>query len=334
MNVKQKDRSIDLLKFVATLAIFNHLARPYYGKYTMLATGGAIGCVLFFFCAGFLATLGGEGQFLPWMKRKLCRLWPTCLMTVLFYEAICGLHFEKSGGGVAFALKGAGWFVPCLLVHFVAWWCFCKKAKLDALIVLAINFAISSVIVYVWVPMESPGLVLFGGISDFFKWPFCFTFFLLGAVLAGKKSHLRYRLWMDAFMLFVCVVVFYSMYLIAQRSMLLTRLQFVEWIPLIGFAYYAFKVAKSIEEKSVLASKWVNCIICFVGGLSLEMYLVGGSVAIRNLWKDYPYPIGYLCGFMTALVVAYAVRSAGRIFAQTLDRSIGSYDWHAAFRLY
>ena len=59
--MRKRNHAIDVLKFVATLAIFNHLAAPFYGRYAMLATGGAIGCVLFFFCSGYLIASAGGG---------------------------------------------------------------------------------------------------------------------------------------------------------------------------------------------------------------------------------------------------------------------------------
>lgn len=58
-SMKQRDKSIDLLKFIAVLAITNSHMDILYGKYSGLATGGAIGDVLFFFASGFTLFLGG-----------------------------------------------------------------------------------------------------------------------------------------------------------------------------------------------------------------------------------------------------------------------------------
>ena len=49
--MKQRDISIDILKFFAVLLITNSHMEPLYGEYSQLATGGAIGDVLFFFCS-------------------------------------------------------------------------------------------------------------------------------------------------------------------------------------------------------------------------------------------------------------------------------------------
>ena len=47
----KRDICIDILKFFAVLLITNSHMELLYGKYGMLATGGAIGDVLFFFCS-------------------------------------------------------------------------------------------------------------------------------------------------------------------------------------------------------------------------------------------------------------------------------------------
>lgn len=57
--MKQRDISIDIMKFIAVLAITNSHMELLYGKYSFLATGGAIGDVLFFFVSGFTIFMGG-----------------------------------------------------------------------------------------------------------------------------------------------------------------------------------------------------------------------------------------------------------------------------------
>lgn len=51
--MKERNIGIDILKFFAALLITNSHMELLYGKYSILATGGAIGDVLFFFCSGF-----------------------------------------------------------------------------------------------------------------------------------------------------------------------------------------------------------------------------------------------------------------------------------------
>ena len=57
--MKQRDLSIDILKFIAVIVITNSHMELLYGKYSVLATGGAIGDVLFFIASGFTLFMGG-----------------------------------------------------------------------------------------------------------------------------------------------------------------------------------------------------------------------------------------------------------------------------------
>ena len=53
MATRERNLSIDMLKFLAVFLITNSHMDKLYGEYSMLATGGAIGDVLFFFCSGY-----------------------------------------------------------------------------------------------------------------------------------------------------------------------------------------------------------------------------------------------------------------------------------------
>ena len=61
--MKERDISIDILKFIAAIVITNSHMELLYGKYSLLATGGAIGDVLFFFSSGFTLFLGCVERF-------------------------------------------------------------------------------------------------------------------------------------------------------------------------------------------------------------------------------------------------------------------------------
>ena len=76
-EMKQRDISIDILKFLAAIVITNSHMELLYGDYKALATGGAIGDVLFFFASGFTLFLGRMGRFDNWDKRRITRPYPT-----------------------------------------------------------------------------------------------------------------------------------------------------------------------------------------------------------------------------------------------------------------
>ena len=57
----RRDLSIDILKFIACLAITNSHFDVVYGPLSPIATGGAIGDIFFFFASGFTIFLSNRG---------------------------------------------------------------------------------------------------------------------------------------------------------------------------------------------------------------------------------------------------------------------------------
>lgn len=101
---KTRDISIDILKCIAAIVITNSHMELLYGKYSVLATGGAIGDVLFFFCSGFTLFLGKMGRFDNWYKRRINRIYPTVFAWAIMGAFIFGYHYDMKhtiihGGG-------------------------------------------------------------------------------------------------------------------------------------------------------------------------------------------------------------------------------------------
>lgn len=57
--IKDRDYSVDVIKFFAVILIINSHADIMYPQLKILATGGAIGDCLFLFCSGFTLFMGG-----------------------------------------------------------------------------------------------------------------------------------------------------------------------------------------------------------------------------------------------------------------------------------
>lgn len=76
-----------------------------YPQFKTLATGGAIGDALFFFCSGFTLFLGRMGRFDNWYKRRINRIYPTVFAWAIIKSFIFGYHYDMKyilihGGGV------------------------------------------------------------------------------------------------------------------------------------------------------------------------------------------------------------------------------------------
>ena len=113
--MRQRNISIDILKCIAAILITNSHMGSLYGKYSILATGGAIGDVLFFFCSGFTLFLGRMGRFDNWYKRRINRIYPTVFAWAIVEAFIFNYHNDMRYT----VINGGGWFVTCIMIYYV-----------------------------------------------------------------------------------------------------------------------------------------------------------------------------------------------------------------------
>lgn len=116
--MRQRNSSIDILKCLAALMITNSHMELLYGDYSMLATGGAIGDVLFFFCSGYTLFLGRNARFDNWYKRRINRIYPTVFAWALVAAVVFGRDMNMyeiiTIGGVVYLLYND--LLRCLVV--------------------------------------------------------------------------------------------------------------------------------------------------------------------------------------------------------------------------
>ena len=334
--MKSRIVSIDILRFIATLAIFNHLAQLYLGRFSFLASGGAMGCSLFFFCSGYMLSLGRLDRFDGWYKRRLGRLWPTCFAVMLVNELFCHIN-----GGVLYAIKGVGWFVEYILLFYVIFWIvqYCFKGR-SLIVVLALGVLVLLYGMFVYPksnPMEELGVSLFGYNFFFNRVIFVLPFFL-GAVVPKENDERCNNFLLHLALALISLLVFYAYYYFARGNRFLTNFQILVMVPLLCFVYCLHKVVSCETLYRIMQCRRLNWIVCFVGGLSLEMYLTNASfmgAEIRNLISRLPFPAGYLIGFIATVTIAYLVRALGRFLGQTFvpPKLQDEYDWREIWRL-
>ena len=81
IGMQERDYSIDILKFLAVFLIINSHMDALYVKYSILATGGAIGDVLFLFASGYTLFLSNRNlRFDNWYKRRFNRIYPSVIV--------------------------------------------------------------------------------------------------------------------------------------------------------------------------------------------------------------------------------------------------------------
>lgn len=101
--------SIDILKALAVLLIINHRLQLSYGDLSMLATGGALGCGLFFFISGYCLAYASANSFKEWMYKRMSRLLPP----VLIVAFICNYGYLQAG---------SYWFLQCIIAYYIVFY--------------------------------------------------------------------------------------------------------------------------------------------------------------------------------------------------------------------
>ena len=319
--MKERNIGIDILKFFAALLITNSHMGMLYGKYDILATGGAIGDVLFFFSSGFTLFLGRMGRFDNWYKRRINRIYPT-----VFAWAILSAFFFNQHQSMDYTIiHGGGWFVTCIMLYYVVLY-FIQRFLLHH---LKWVFGIVALICIAWYfIMDRPDDYNMYG-ATYFKWGHYFLFMLLGAMMGISQKQWKFNFKTDFIKLISSIFVYYAILFAGRIYTLFSELQIISLIPLLFIVYYFYKVCSSDTLKKWYTNRYIGWSIKFVGGLCLEIYLVQGVLFTENM--NHIFPINILIMFLIIFAVAYLLRCGSRIFSQTFKD--GEYDWKAVFKL-
>lgn len=318
--MKERNIGIDILKFFAALLITNSHMELLYGKYSMLATGGAIGDVLFFFCSGFTLFLGKMGRFDNWYKRRINRIYPT-----VFAWAILGAFiFNRHYGMDYIIIHGGGWFVTCIMIYYVILYMI-QRFMLNQLRLVFIMVSIITIIWYLLIDRPE-NYNMYG--NTYFKWCHYFLFMLLGAMMGVSKKEYRYSLGYDLLKLIGSVAIYYTILFSGKFYPICSELQIVSLIPLLYIVYYSYKICNSETMKKLYNNKMLGWCMKFIGGLCLEIYLVQNTLFTDRM--NCIFPLNIIIMFVVIIFVAYILRCLARVFSQTFKD--GDYDWNNIVR--
>lgn len=314
----KRDFSVDVLKFLAALLITNSHMEILYGEYSFMATGGAIGDALFFFCSGYTLFLGRNASFFNWYKRRINRIYPTIFAWALVYSAIVGV----SADFVNVLLHGGGWFVECIMIYYAILW-FVKRYFVKR---LGAVFLLASAIILVRYFIGGSGVTsgsIYGD-STFKYWLFFLTM-LAGAMLGIRRNSRPYnpgRGWVNLVMLIASAVCFYALLYLGSRGGM-EWLQLLSVFALIGFAEYLYRLCNSRISKKAYENRITGPVIRCVGGLCLEIYLVQYPLFTDKM--NSIFPLNLLIMYLIIIAAAYVLRCLSRLWKQTFSE--GNYNW-------
>lgn len=312
--MKQRNHSIDILRFFAALLITNSHMEILYHPHEFLATGGAIGDALFFFSSGFTLFLGRNARFDNWYKRRINRIYPTVFAWALVGSVFFDIHRDMK----SILLYGGGWFVTCIMIYYVFLWFI--RTYLSKNIKVAV--LISLVVVLIWYYFEDKSTVFMYG-YNYFKWSFFFLFMLLGAIIGKAYEKVKPYKFTDLLLLFLSIILFYAIQIIGERYELIAKLQILSLIPLLGVTFYFYKFCTSQFILGLYNIRPIHKVVYFISTLCLEIYLVQYSLFTDKM--NSLFPMNLIIMFLIIVGAAYSVKILSKLFSQTF--SVDDYSW-------
>lgn len=316
--MKERDISIDILKCIAAVMITNSHMELLYGKYAVLATGGAIGDVLFFFCSGYTLFLGRNADFFNWYKRRVNRIYPT----VFAWALVAALLFNRHDDMPTILMSGGGWFVSCIMIYYMILW-FVKRfatTKITWVFIMAIGAVIT------WYALFGFGDYSYNNMygNTYFKWCHYFLFMLLGAsvglhrnsVMNQKEKGNSPNPFGVIMKLIISVIAFYGLCRFKNcEGVLWDSLQMLSLLPLAGVCWYFYQLCNTNIFLKAYNHKQIGFCIRLIGGLCLEIYLVQGGLFTDKM--NGIFPLNLVIMFLIILLGAYVLRCIARVWGQT-----------------
>ena len=323
--ITTRDNGIEILKAFAALLVVNSHMEAMYADYGYLATGGAIGDALFFFCSGYTLFFGRGGSFMNWYKRRISRIYPTVLVISLLYATyqIDQIQYR------VIANLGSGWFVACIFLYYALLYPVRKYCSNYLWHVFGTMSCVVVLLLFLFGIEEKSAGNIYG--TTYYKWSFFFLFMILGSIcgkytLARKDSS-------DSFIrhlvgTIVSVLTFYAIFVMTKKPGS-EKYQLLSLIPLLSICFCMWSLCKSEAFKCWCKRLHVERILLFIGGLCLEMYLAQGLVFTTKY--NYMFPLNIPVIVLILIGVAYVVRCISRFLLQTFQKE--DYDWKAIIRL-
>lgn len=233
-NIKERDFSIDILKFLAVFFIINSHMDTLYTNYKMLATGGSIGDTLFLFCSGYTLLLNKNSmRFDNWYKRRIIRIYPSVIVCALMgalFSMQPDIHITTLGGGE---------FVIAIMIYYILIY-FIKVYAVNKIpLILAGVLFVSLVIYILFFPYKTEtGEKGLYGITTLYRWIPYFAFMLIGAYVGMKRKTMVYNPMSDFIKMISCLFVFYGVQYSAKINPIIAPYQIITLLPLVGIVFY------------------------------------------------------------------------------------------------
>lgn len=319
--MKERKIGIDILKFLAVFFILNSHMGSLYVKFPMLASGGAIGNALFFFCSGFtlfLKPFGGVRDFPDWYKVRINRIYPTVFAVAI---VLC-TFFDYRPDINYIILYGGLWFVTCIMVYYVIIY-FIGVYFHDRLTWVLVAVALAFIILYYCLKVPFPYSLYADDVMELKRYLY-FVFMLFGAWMGTMDtSRQSRRQWLNLLLSLLSAIAFYALCGVTIKQEKLAFLHVFTFVALMAVLYFLYLFADGDFARKIYQSRVGHFIIRFVGGLCLEIYVIQNWLITDRMNALFPLNIPIM--FCIVILAAYLIRIFARFLSQTFKDA--PYDW-------
>lgn len=320
MDNKPRDYSIDILRCIAAILITNsHLGCLYPESLRVMATGGAIGDALFFFCSGYTLFLGKQRSFMNFYKRRVNRIYPS-----IFAMAIIACAFFKSKSTIIeIFLQGGGWFVACIMVYYVFMWLI-REFLMNKLMLFCKLFFLFVVGCF-WIIPRQQGTIIYG--TNDYRLLFFFMYMLFGALLGKMRGVYvdKGGMFHNLVLFFVSLLLFYGILYVYGRYGFEDYVQLLSFVPLFGVLYSLYRLCNNKRMVDLYKSKVIGFCMTMISGLCLEIYISQDYIKMPFAELNIVYPVNIIMFFVLVTGLAYVVRTFARFLSQTFSKA--DYEW-------
>ncbi len=326
-----RDRiDMSLARGLAVLMIVNSHLESFY-PYPWLADGGLIGLAIFFSCSGIglgLSPRTRSDRLGPWYKRRLLRIYPALLITVVVFQILINQMWREWTFwqyARAMVYPTEYHFLTEILLFYVVLYFYIRwnwpgkhVVVLSALATFCLVVAIPDMVRL----FQSGQRLQSGQLSPVFLWSVFLLMTLLGAWIAEHKVQFTSPLRARDFAWLLGLALAY----LALKFTFAKLGRFSEWFVALfavsmGFSYFLLRflchprVVAAVQQNRL--AWWA---LSGLGAMSLEMYLVHPRVKPWEIWRPMRFPLNILAFLAASIVASYCVYRAAQYVQGELQR--------------
>lgn len=314
--VEEKKRlfAFDVLKLIAVLLILNsHFDLLYPEKLRVLATGGTWGNTIFFAVSGYFTRV--ESDFVPYMRKKVIRLYPSVLIFT-FITVVLQLRnvvIENAADLIAeFIWPTYYWFVGALVLFYIVLYLLERRKIVSSRFpvftaafwgILLLYYGCCIADKNVWC-MEKMGFASFEG---WLKVLYYFYVFALGYFLMKNSGICRkISAGCSAVSIIFGALGYMGYKLLLVKAYIPMRFQILAPVFACFLAMGALCLTLSYKKNGRDGKTSVEKVVTCLSSLSLEMYLV--QFTVIHFFEGYLFPLNMVMASAASFALAYILK--------------------------